>query len=115
MHEILHEKLQGFDVFRYTDICFTFSLEPFRQITFRLIFCKENDKTRWLYEIGSGDLASLTVSVVSFCNVAAMDNSECETLFDKPPGALDLNAAEALYLYRTLIDIILQIAEIERI
>lgn len=36
-------------------------------------------------------------------------------MFDKPPSAPDLTAAEALYLYRTLVDIILRIAETENI
>lgn len=39
-HDILHDELQGFDVFRYTDINFVFSGDATRQITFRLVFAK---------------------------------------------------------------------------
>ncbi|TSJ57682.1 hypothetical protein [Atlantibacter subterraneus] len=114
-HDILHDELQGFDVFRYTDIRFTFAKNPLRQITFRLVFCKETGNNAWLKTRYGAELASLTVNVVSFHNIDALNNDQCETLFVKPPDAPDLNASEVLYLYRTLIDIILQIAEIAQI
>ncbi len=39
-HYILHDELQGFDVFRYTDINYVFSGDDTRRITFRLVFAK---------------------------------------------------------------------------
>jgi len=113
-HKIEHDELQGFEVFRYTDVIFTFSGDVTRQITFRLVFCKEGN-SKLLTDLYGDELATLTVSVVSFYNVQAEDNEECDTMFDKPPGAPDLTAVEARYLYTTLIDIILRIAETEAI
>lgn len=78
-------------------------------------FCKETGNNAWLKTRYGAELASLTVNVVSFHNIDALNNDQCETLFVKPPDAPDLNASEVLYLYRTLIDIILQIAEIAQI
>lgn len=43
-HEILHDELQGFDVYRYTDVTFMFSGDPNRKITLRLVFCKSKDE-----------------------------------------------------------------------
>lgn len=114
-HDILHDELQGFDVFRYTDISFVFSGDATRQITFRLVFCQDGEHGQHLHELYGEALATLTVSVVSFYNIEAENNEECDSMFDKPPGAPDLTAAEALYLYRTLVDIILRIAETENI
>ncbi|MEM8294216.1 hypothetical protein Q4S00_18895, partial [Morganella morganii] len=53
--------------------------------------------------------------VISFYNIDAENNKECDPMFEKPPGAPDLTASEALYLYSTLVDIILRIAETEDI
>ncbi|MEM8313816.1 hypothetical protein Q4R83_18830, partial [Morganella morganii] len=55
------------------------------------------------------------ISVISFYNIDAENNKEYDTMFEKPPGAPDLTASEALYLYSTLVDIILRIAETEDI
>ena len=114
-HYILHDELQGFDVFRYTDISYTFSDDDTRRVTFRLVFCKNEPDNDMLYNLFGTELTTLTVSVVSFYNTDAENNNECDTMFEKPPGAPDLTASEALYLYRTLVDIILRIAETEGI
>jgi len=114
-HDILHNELQGFEVFRYTDIRFTFSGDSSRQITLRLVFCQQQSPEPALDLLFGSELAALTVSVVSFYNLEAEENKQCETLFDRPPGAPALKVSEVLYLYRTLIDIILQIAETEAI
>ncbi|AJJ27727.1 TPA: hypothetical protein ACY3XX_003106 [Yersinia enterocolitica] len=114
-HDILHDELQGFDEFRYTDISFTFSGDATRQITFRLIFCNREPGDAMLDNLFGEKLATLTISVVSFYNIDAEDNEECDTMFDKPPGAPNLTASEALYLYSILVDIILRIAETESI
>ncbi|TKY82893.1 hypothetical protein R0L47_04270 [Pectobacterium polonicum] len=113
-YKFKHNELQGFEVYRYTDVIFTFSGDVTRQITLRLVFCKEGN-SKLLTDLYGDELATLTVSVVSFYNVDAEDNEECDTMFDKPPGAPDLTAVEARYLYTTLVDIILKIAETESI
>lgn len=113
-HKIEHDELQGFEIFRYTDVTFTFSGDVTRQITFRLVFCKEAT-SQLLVDLYGDELATLTVSVVSFYNVEAEDSEECDSMFVKPSGAPDLTAVEARYLYTTLVDIILKIAETESI
>lgn len=114
-HYILHDELQGFDVFKYTDISYIFSDDDTRRVTFRLVFCKNEPHNDMLYNLFGTELTTLTVSVVSFYNTDAENDNECDTMFEKPPGAPDLTASEALYLYRTLVDIILRIAETEGI
>ncbi|HHZ7864607.1 TPA: hypothetical protein ACWL8Y_004739 [Klebsiella pneumoniae] len=115
-HEILHDELQGFEVFKYTDVCFTFSGDETRQITFRLVFCAEDQpENSTLNQLFGAELATLSISVVSFYNIEAESNEACDSMFEKPPGAPNLNASEMQYLYRTLIDIILRISETERI
>ncbi|CAK7036095.1 TPA: hypothetical protein LSH94_003650 [Morganella morganii] len=114
-HYILHDELQGFDVFRYTDISYVFSGDETRLITFRLVFCKNESDNNILYKLFGDELITLTISVISFYNIDAENNKECDTMFEKPLGAPDLTASEALYLYSTLVDIILRIAETEDI
>lgn len=114
-HNILHNELQGFDIFRYTDICYIFSGDATRQITFRLVFCKNESGDAMLESLFGSELATFTISVISFYNVQAEGNEECDSMFDKPPGAPNLTASEVLYLYSTLVDIILKIAETEAI
>ncbi|XBS71311.1 hypothetical protein ABK905_10420 [Acerihabitans sp. KWT182] len=111
----MHDELQGFEIFRFTDISFTFSGDVTRQITFRLVFCKNESGDEMIDNLFGAEAATLTISVVSFYNREAEDNEECVTMFDKPPGAPNLTASEALYLYATLVDIILKIAETEAI
>lgn len=111
-HEILHDELQGFDVYRYTDVTFTFSGNPDRTITLRLVFCKQGDT-------GYGKLfgecqAVLEVSVISFYNVETDDLPDVD-MFDRPDNAPVLTPLERRYLYSTLVDIILRIAETEAI
>lgn len=107
-HEILHDELQGFDVYRFTDITFTFSGNKDRSITVRLIFHKTPDK-------GHGALFGegvLEVSVISFYNV---ENENDPEMFERPANAPVLRHLERKYFYSTLVDIILRIAETEAI
>lgn len=111
-HEILHDELQGFDIYRYTDIEFTFSGNQDRRLTLRLVFCKSD-------EGGYGELfgdnqATLEVSVISFYNVDTDDLPDVD-MFDRPANAPVLTHLERSYLYSTLVDIILRIAETEAI
>ncbi|KAB7896003.1 hypothetical protein ASE93_12350 [Serratia sp. Leaf50] len=115
-HDILHHELQGFDVFKYTDIRFNFFGEKSREIVFKLVFCKQNEFCNSILKQFCGDeLKSPIISAVSFYNVKAEDNDQCNSLFEKPPDAPNLSASEALYVYHTLVDIILRIADYESI
>ncbi|ELY3854413.1 hypothetical protein AB6H27_18295 [Providencia huaxiensis] len=113
-HNIEHEELQGFDVYRYLDVKYTFSGDVTRQITFRLVFCKE-ESNQLLVNLYGDELTALVVSVVSFYNIDAEGNEKCDTVFERPPDAIALTSVETRYFYRTLIDIILKIAETENI
>lgn len=113
-HKIEHDELQGFDLFRYIDIMYTFSGDVTRQITFRLVFCKE-EHNKLLVNLYGDELTALVVSVVSFYNVDAEGNEKCDSVFERPPEAVALTAVETRYFYTTLIDIILKIAETENI
>lgn len=112
-HDILHDELQGFDAYRYTDIEFIFSGDAKRKITYRLVFCKDESNNEMLERLFEAEAAELSISVVSFYNIDAENFPECDSFFEKPPGAPDLNAAEGRYLYDTLFDIIVKIAETE--
>lgn len=115
-YEILDEELQGFGIFKYTDVLFTFSGNEQRKITFRIVFCSEDQSSNSKLQVLLGHtLANVSVSIVSFYNKDAEGCSEVDSLFEKPPGAPDLSASETQYLYRTLIDIILQISQTEQI
>ncbi|MCW2487954.1 hypothetical protein J5069_18805 [Candidatus Symbiopectobacterium sp. NZEC127] len=114
-HDILHDELQGFDIYRYIDINFIFSDKINRQITFRLIFCKYESGNVILDKFFSKALSTITISVISFYNIDAENNEKCDALFDKPSAAPKLTISETRYLYSTLVDIILRIAETEAI
>ncbi|HHK1627432.1 TPA: hypothetical protein ACQQWR_001193 [Yersinia enterocolitica] len=111
-HEILHDELQGFDVYRYTDVTFTFSDNQNRKITLRLVFCKQIDTG--YAELFCEGQAVLEVSVISFYNVETDDLPNVD-MFDRPDNAPVLTHLERSYLYSTLVDIILRIAETEAI
>lgn len=113
-HRMVHEKLQGFDIYRYIDVEYTFSEDTTRQVTFRLVFYKE-ESNQLLVDLYGDGLTALVVSVVSFYNIDAEDNEKCDSVFDKPPDAAALTMVEARYFYTTLVDIIFKIAETENI
>lgn len=111
-HVILHDELQGFDIYRYIDITFTFSENQDRTLTIRLVFCKSE-------EVGYGGLFGddqdiLEVSVISFYNTDT-DSLPDVDMFERPANAPVLTHLERSYLYSTLVDIILRIAETETI
>ncbi|EPG7173248.1 hypothetical protein LL259_003808, partial [Proteus mirabilis] len=60
------------------------------------------------------NIKNLTISVVSFYNIETENYQNCD-MFDKPPDSINLTSSETRYLYITLIDIILLIAQTEKI
>ncbi len=114
-YEILHSELQGFDVYRTMDIRFTFSADFQRQLTFRLVFCmKAPGDMPLLKELTKADLSCCNLCVISFYNIEAEHHPDCD-MFDRPPTAIILTLHETLFLYNSLIDVILQIARRENI
>ncbi|HIE5901392.1 TPA: hypothetical protein ACXN3X_000461 [Proteus mirabilis] len=113
-HYILHDELIGFDIFKYIDIKFIFSNNRKRSVIYRLIFCRDENYHSLINKLYAENIKNLTISVVSFYNIETEIYQNCD-MFDKPPDSINLTSSETRYLYITLIDIILLIAQTEKI
>ncbi|AUU15449.1 hypothetical protein JAG27_000618 [Proteus mirabilis] len=113
-HYILHDELIGFDIFKYIDIKFIFSNNRKRSVIYRLIFCRDENYHSLINKLYAENIKNLTISVVSFYNIETENYQNCD-MFDKPPDSINLTSSETRYLYITLIDIILLIAQTEKI
>ncbi len=113
-HYILHDELIGFDIFKYIDIKFIFSNNRKRSVIYRLIFCRDENYHSLINKLHAENIKNLTISVVSFYNIETENYQNCD-MFDKPPDSINLTSSETRYLYITLIDIILLIAQTEKI
>ncbi|HDU8344891.1 hypothetical protein ETG59_11195 [Proteus mirabilis] len=114
LHYILHDELIGFDIFKYIDIKFIFSNNRKRSVIYRLIFCRDENYHSLINKLYAENIKNLTISVVSFYNIETENYQNCD-MFDKPPDSINLTSSETRYLYITLIDIILLIAQTEKI
>ncbi|EPF2596235.1 hypothetical protein ACSQ60_003342 [Proteus mirabilis] len=113
-HYILHDELIGFDIFKYIDIKFIFSNNRKRSVIYRLIFCRDENYHSLINKLYAENIKNLTISVVNFYNIETENYQNCD-MFDKPPDSINLTSSETRYLYITLIDIILLIAQTEKI
>ncbi len=113
-HYILHDELIGFDIFKYIYIKFIFSNNRKRSVIYRLIFCRDENYHSLINKLYAENIKNLTISVVSFYNIETENYQNCD-MFDKPPDSINLTSSETRYLYITLIDIILLIAQTEKI
>ena len=111
---ILHDELIVFDIFKYIDIKFIFSNNRKRSVIYRLIFCRDENYHSLINKLYAENIKNLTISVVSFYNIETENYQNCD-MFDKPPDSINLTSSETRYLYITLIDIILLIAQTEKI
>ncbi|HAT5575684.1 TPA: hypothetical protein JAD16_003785, partial [Proteus mirabilis] len=109
-----HDELIGFDIFKYIDIKFIFSNNRKRSVIYRLIFCRDENYHSLINKLYAENIKNLTISVVSFYNIETENYQNCD-MFDKPPDSINLTSSETRYLYITLIDIILLIAQTEKI
>ncbi|HIH4911468.1 TPA: hypothetical protein ACYSAO_003357, partial [Proteus mirabilis] len=80
----------------------------------RLIFCRDENYHSLINKLYAENIKNLTISVVSFYNIETENYQNCD-MFDKPPDSINLTSSETRYLYITLIDIILLIAQTEKI
>ncbi|MER1633333.1 hypothetical protein KC986_17405, partial [Proteus mirabilis] len=108
------DELIGFDIFKYIDIKFIFSNNRKRSVIYRLIFCRDENYHSLINKLYAENIKNLTISVVSFYNIETENYQNCD-MFDKPPDSINLTSSETRYLYITLIDIILLIAQTEKI
>ncbi|HCB2909471.1 TPA: hypothetical protein MYS89_002697, partial [Proteus mirabilis] len=81
---------------------------------YRLIFCRDENYHSLINKLYAENIKNLTISVVSFYNIETENYQNCD-MFDKPPDSINLTSSETRYLYITLIDIILLIAQTEKI
>ncbi|MER1819435.1 hypothetical protein KC958_18610, partial [Proteus mirabilis] len=98
----------------YIDIKFIFSNNRKRSVIYRLIFCRDENYHSLINKLYAENIKNLTISVVSFYNIETENYQNCD-MFDKPPDSINLTSSETRYLYITLIDIILLIAQTEKI
>ncbi|HCU0405204.1 TPA: hypothetical protein OUE97_003629, partial [Proteus mirabilis] len=85
-----------------------------RSVIYRLIFCRDENYHSLINKLYAENIKNLTISVVSFYNIETENYQNCD-MFDKPPDSINLTSSETRYLYITLIDIILLIAQTEKI
>ncbi|MBQ0303987.1 hypothetical protein J7T22_13940, partial [Proteus mirabilis] len=83
-------------------------------VIYRLIFCRDENYHSLINKLYAENIKNLTISVVSFYNIETENYQNCD-MFDKPPDSINLTSSETRYLYITLIDIILLIAQTEKI
>ncbi|HFK2132313.1 hypothetical protein [Proteus mirabilis] len=79
-----------------------------------LFFCRDENYHSLINKLYAENIKNLTISVVSFYNIETENYQNCD-MFDKPPDSINLTSSETRYLYITLIDIILLIAQTEKI
>ncbi|NBN11861.1 MULTISPECIES: hypothetical protein, partial [unclassified Proteus (in: enterobacteria)] len=91
-----------------------FSNNRKRSVIYRLIFCRDENYHSLINKLYAENIKNLTISVVSFYNIETENYQNCD-MFDKPPDSINLTSSETRYLYITLIDIILLIAQTEKI
>jgi len=119
-HKLLTEGLANFGELSYLDIEFTFSGNPDRQAGYRLVFCPPSldpVAAETMHTMLKDEVYTLCVSVVTFADLDQLSRSESEdvNMFLRPNNGFKLNLSELQYLYSTLVDFMLRVAENEGI
>ncbi len=128
-HRLLTPGLAKIDDLFYLEIGFTFSDNPERQVNYRLVFSPPSldpVAAETMHNLLGNDVSTLCVSVVSFADTVQLEKlqeqlahpvegEEPVNIFAKPDNAFDLDIGELQYLYRTLVDFMLKVAENEGI
>ncbi|HDW3274200.1 TPA: hypothetical protein RMM66_001329 [Enterobacter asburiae] len=113
----------------YLDIEFIFSGNETRKACYRLVFCPPSldpVAAETMHGMLGTDVNSLCVSVVSFVDMVQLDRQQEQihnpvvgeepvNLFAKPEGAFNLTLGELQYLYGTLVDFMIKVADNEGI
>lgn len=117
-HRLVTEGLVTIDnEMGYIDIEFIFAESKKRSITVRLMFCPPSldpVAASKMHSMIGDKIRGLLVSVVSFYN-RQQEEREPTQIFAKPKGAIDLLLGELHYLYGTLVEFILKVANNESI
>lgn len=124
-HKLLIPGLAMFGEMAYLDIEFTFSGNSSRRASYRLAFCPPSDDpvaAETLYNMIGEEVKTLCVSVVSFADIAQLDRAKQQrdypvpgeepvNIFEKPVNSFVLTLSELQYLYATLVDLMLRVAD----
>lgn len=101
----------------YLDIEFNFSGNAQRSLLLRLLFCPPSldpVASETLYKLVGKSLHTLYITVVSFYD-RQQEQCQPECIFSRPKDGLRLTLRELHYLYGTLVDFILKVAENENV
>ncbi|MDE9495475.1 hypothetical protein KKJ09_18270 [Xenorhabdus bovienii] len=109
--------LGTFDGIHYLDVEFIFSENSARIIKLRMIFCPPSMDpvaAETMHTMLGKSLKTMHVQVVSFYNTE-QENADPDKIFSKPEGSINLSLNELNYLYSTLVDFMIKIAQNESI
>ncbi|PHM33168.1 hypothetical protein [Xenorhabdus innexi] len=109
--------LGTFNGISYLDIEFILSENTTRRIKLRMLFCPPSMDpvaAETMYKMLGNDLKTMHVQVVSFYNLE-QQYIEPTKIFSKPEGLMKLNLGELNYLYGTLVDFMVKVAQNESI
>ncbi len=130
MHRLITPGLADLgDDMSYLDVEFTFSGDEARKATYRLTFCPPSldpVSAETMHQMLGEEVYALCVSVVTYADTVQLDRffKQMENpvsgdvplnMFGKPDDGLDLTIAELQYLYGTLVDFMLKVADNEGI
>ena len=128
-HRLVTPGLASFGELSYLDIEFTFSATATRKAQYRLVFCPPSldpVAAETIHDMLGEDLFALYVSVVSFADIVQLERQQAQienpgegeepiNIFAKPKNSFNLDISELQYLYGTLVDFMLRVAENEGI
>lgn len=117
-HTLITPGLASFGELSYLDIEFTFSGNVERKAAYRLVFCPPSldpVAAETMHAMLGDELKVLCVSVVSFADIVQLENpvpgEDVINIFAKPTGSFDLDLSELNYLYGTLVDFMIKVAD----
>lgn len=124
-HRLLTPGLATFSDMAYLDLEFTFSGNHDRRASYRLAFCPPSDDpvaAEILHNMIGKELKKLCVTVVSFADIAQLEREKQQrnspepgqpsiNIFAKPNDSFVLTFSELQYLYTTLVDFMLRVAD----
>ncbi len=128
-HRLVTPGLAKFGELSYLDIEFVFSGNQQRKAMYQLVFSPPSldpVAAETMHRMLGNEVSTLCVSVVSFADTVQLDRAQKQrenpvdgeepiNMFAKPEDAFDLNIAELQYLYCTLVDFMIKVADNEGI
>ncbi|MDX7998023.1 hypothetical protein FE394_02125 [Xenorhabdus sp. Reich] len=109
--------LGTFNGINYLDVEFIFSENSARFIKLRMLFCPPSMDpiaAETMYNMLGERLKTMHVQVVSFYNIE-QETKDLTNIFSKPEGSITLSLGELNYLYSTLVDFMVKVAQNESV